>query len=44
MTQRVTCYRVGIDGEPAMAALLVSHHRPGFYFRIEAKSAQTTKF
>jgi ferredoxin-NADP reductase/MOSC domain-containing protein YiiM len=32
---RVTCYRVGIRmGEPAMAALLVSHHRPGFYFRV----------
>ena len=33
---RVTCYRVGIrDGESAaMAALLVSHHRPGFYFRV----------
>src|ERR1700734_515762 len=31
---RVTCYRVGIRmAEPAMAALLVSHHRPGFYFR-----------
>ncbi len=27
---RVTCYRVGIRmEEPAMAALLVSHHRPG---------------
>jgi ferredoxin-NADP reductase/MOSC domain-containing protein YiiM/ferredoxin len=32
---RVTCYRVGIRmEEPAMAALLVSHHRPGFYFRV----------
>ena len=32
---RVTCYRVGIRmGEPAMPALLVSHHRPGFYFRV----------
>jgi ferredoxin-NADP reductase/MOSC domain-containing protein YiiM len=32
---RVTCYRVGIRmSEPAMAALLVSHHRPGFYFRV----------
>src|SRR5271168_4793358 len=30
---RVTCYRVGIRmAEPAMPALLVSHHRPGFYF------------
>src|SRR5271169_1410428 len=32
---RVTCYRVGIRmTEPRMAALLVSHHRPGFYFRV----------
>jgi ferredoxin-NADP reductase/MOSC domain-containing protein YiiM len=32
---RVTCYRVGIRmAETAMAALLVSHHRPGFYFRV----------
>ena len=32
---RVTCYRVGIRmAEPAMAALLVSQHRPGFYFRV----------
>jgi ferredoxin-NADP reductase/MOSC domain-containing protein YiiM len=32
---RVTCYRVGMRlGEPQMAALLVSHHRPGFYFRV----------
>jgi MOSC domain-containing protein YiiM len=32
---RVTCYRVGIKmEESAMAALLVSHHRPGFYFRV----------
>ena len=32
---RVTCYRVGIRmDEPAMAALLVSHHRPGFYLRV----------
>lgn len=32
---RVTCYRVGIRmAEPAMAALLVSHHRPGFYLRV----------
>ena len=32
---RVTCYRVGIRmAEPAMAALLVSHHRPGCYFRV----------
>ena len=32
---RVTCYRVGLRlGEPQMAALLVSHRRPGFYFRV----------
>jgi ferredoxin-NADP reductase/MOSC domain-containing protein YiiM/ferredoxin len=32
---RVTCYRVGIRmNEPQMAALLVSHGRPGFYFRV----------
>lgn len=32
---RVTCYRVGIRmGEPRMAALLVAHHRPGFYLRV----------
>jgi ferredoxin-NADP reductase/MOSC domain-containing protein YiiM/ferredoxin len=32
---RVTCYRLGIRmAEPAMAALVVSHHRPGFYFRV----------
>jgi ferredoxin-NADP reductase/MOSC domain-containing protein YiiM len=32
---RVTCYRVGVRlGEPEMPALLVSHHRPGFYMRV----------
>src|SRR5215471_12469519 len=32
---RVTCYRVGIRmDEPQMAALLVAHGRPGFYFRV----------
>jgi ferredoxin-NADP reductase/MOSC domain-containing protein YiiM len=32
---RVTCYRVGLRlGQPDMAALLVSHHRPGFYMRV----------
>jgi ferredoxin-NADP reductase/MOSC domain-containing protein YiiM len=32
---RVTCYRVGIRlDEPRMAALLVEHHRPGFYLRV----------
>ncbi|MEZ0359170.1 MOSC domain-containing protein [Mycobacterium sp. SA01] len=35
---RVTCYRVGMRlGEPRMAALLVSHHRPGFYCRVLAE-------
>ena len=32
---RVTCYRLGIRmNEPEMAALLVKHGRPGFYFRV----------
>ena len=32
---RVTCYRVGIRmDEPKMAAMLVAHHRPGFYLRV----------
>src|SRR5690606_39683462 len=32
---RATCYRVGIRmNEPRMAALLVTHSRPGFYFRV----------
>jgi ferredoxin-NADP reductase/MOSC domain-containing protein YiiM/ferredoxin len=32
---RVTCYRVGIRmNDPKIPALLVSHHRPGFYFRV----------
>jgi len=32
---RVTCYRVGMRmGEPELPALLVSHHRPGFYCRV----------
>lgn len=32
---RVTCYRVGVRmGKPRMAALLVAHHRPGFYMRV----------
>jgi ferredoxin-NADP reductase/MOSC domain-containing protein YiiM/ferredoxin len=35
---RVTCYRVGMRiGEPRMAALLVSHRRPGFYCRVLAE-------
>ncbi len=32
---RVTCFRVGIRmNDPQMPALLVSQHRPGFYFRV----------
>jgi MOSC domain-containing protein YiiM len=32
---RVTCYRLGIRmDEPRTAALLVAHHRPGFYSRV----------
>jgi ferredoxin-NADP reductase/MOSC domain-containing protein YiiM len=32
---RVTCYRVGIRmDDPQIPALLISHHRPGFYFRV----------
>jgi len=32
---RVTCYRLGLRmDEPRMAALLVSHGRPGFYMRV----------
>jgi ferredoxin-NADP reductase/MOSC domain-containing protein YiiM len=32
---RVTCYRVGLRAdEPELPALLVSHHRPGFYMRV----------
>ena len=31
----VTCYRVGLRmNDPRIPALLVSHHRPGFYFRV----------
>lgn len=37
---RVTCYRVGIRmNDPQMPALLVSHHRPGFYFRVLREGA-----
>ena len=37
---RVTCYRVGIRmNEARMPALLVSHHRPGFYFRVLREGA-----
>src|SRR5262245_22437027 len=32
---RVSCYRVGIRmNDPRIPALLVSHRRPGFYFRV----------
>ncbi len=32
---RVTCYRVGLRlGQPELPAMLVSHHRPGFYLRV----------
>src|SRR3954465_10493441 len=32
---RVTCYRVGLRmDDPRIPALLVAHHRPGFYFRV----------
>jgi ferredoxin-NADP reductase/MOSC domain-containing protein YiiM len=37
---RVTCYRVGIRmNDPRMPAMLVSHHRPGFYFRVLREGA-----
>lgn len=32
---RVTCFRVGMAlGNPELPALLVTHHRPGFYLRV----------
>ncbi|WP_410813410.1 MOSC domain-containing protein [Micromonospora sp. 067-2] len=32
---RVTCYRLGLRmNAPTMPALLVAHHRPGFYLRV----------
>jgi ferredoxin-NADP reductase/MOSC domain-containing protein YiiM/ferredoxin len=32
---RVTCFRVAMRlGQPELPALLVSHHRPGFYMRV----------
>jgi ferredoxin-NADP reductase/MOSC domain-containing protein YiiM len=32
---RVTCFRFGMRmAEPRMPALVVAHHRPGFYFRV----------
>jgi ferredoxin-NADP reductase/MOSC domain-containing protein YiiM/ferredoxin len=37
---RTTCYRVGLRlEEPRMASLLVSHRRPGFYFRVLREGA-----
>ncbi len=37
---RVTCFRVGIRmDDPRMPALLVSRHRPGFYFRVLTEGA-----
>ncbi len=37
---RVTCFRVGIRmDDPRMPALLVSHHRPGFYVRVLTEGA-----
>jgi MOSC domain-containing protein YiiM len=37
---RTTCYRVGLRlDEPQMAALLVSHRRPGFYLRVLQEGA-----
>src|SRR4051812_21361845 len=37
---RVTCYRVGIrTNDTRMPALLVAHHRPGFYLRVLREGA-----
>jgi ferredoxin-NADP reductase/MOSC domain-containing protein YiiM len=37
---RVTCYRLGIRmNQPDMAALVVKHGRPGFYFRVLEEGA-----
>ncbi len=37
---RVTCFRVGIRmADPRIPALLVSQHRPGFYFRVLTEGA-----
>ena len=39
---RVTCYRVGIRmSDPQIPALLISHRRPGFYFRVLSEGAVT---
>ncbi len=38
---RVTCYRVGTRmNDPRIPALLVAHHRPGFYFRVLESEVQ----
>lgn len=37
---RVTCFRVGMRlGQPELPALLVAHHRPGFYLRVITEGA-----
>jgi ferredoxin-NADP reductase/MOSC domain-containing protein YiiM/ferredoxin len=37
---RVTCYRVGLRmDDPRIPALLVQHHRPGFYLRVLEEGA-----
>ncbi len=37
---RVTCYRVGIRmDDPRIPAMLVAHHRPGFYLRVLREGA-----
>ena len=39
---RVTCYRVGLRiGEPELPALLVGHHRPGFYMRVVTRGTRS---
>jgi ferredoxin-NADP reductase/MOSC domain-containing protein YiiM len=39
---RVTCFRVGMRmGQPELPALLVAHHRPGFYLRVITEGAVT---
>jgi MOSC domain-containing protein YiiM len=39
---RVTCYRVGLRmDDPRIPALLVEHHRPGFYLRVLEEGPET---
>lgn len=39
---RVTCFRFGMRmAEPRMPALVVAHHRPGFYFRVITEGVVT---